>query len=387
MEYAIDKKDKTNKVHYSNAHYNGKEYLCPHCFEPVFLKSNCFSHEPIQNRTPIQRACPEYHPGADVHDVISNPVDRLYVYNGGIPLYLCGDGIFELRAYIKVISDNVLNKLKQMEVKLHINTNAPLKSDEKVYSIDNLSYYKVDTLQKWIEIKCLPDQFIDEDIRRKWLLGIRGIDEKDIYHSNKNGGYRVSIKGSIIIGSHYRILSRSKTSPSVNGIIFDKIGTINLKEFNGITYSIIVYDVYAMQVIEYTEESAAFIETKDYQLETQKDELIPLWPPAVVVGNQLTYNSKNAIFLHLKSSNKEFVFTTEKNHIQLLKAKNNLMANANIITIPINEPKAVWFSQNDEPTAEIKFQIEHSKLITKYQSLKKELNFTDNIAFSNKCTF
>ena len=378
LEYAIDRNinDKTNRVHYSDANYSRKEYLCPDCLERVFLKKNCFSHEPIHNRTPIQRACPEYHPGADVHDLISNPVDRLYIYNVGIPLYLCGEGTFELRAIIPMISDKTLDKLKKEDAKLHFNTNAPLESEKKVYRLDNLSFYKVDSLQEWIEVKCVPDLFVDEEIRKKWLWGIRGIDiENDIFHSNISGGYRVALKGHIIIGSHYRILHHSKTMPCIDGITFEKIGTINLKKFNGFTYSKIVCDVYEMQILSVTNESTLFIENKGYKLSRQKDDLIPLWPPAVFIGNQLNYNKSKALFLHIKSNSKESVHMTQGS--QIIKVKDESFTNKSVISILVNEYKAIWFSQTSNPASEIRYHIQHSEFQMKHQKAIKKFVFTD----------
>lgn len=377
LEFAVDTKikERTNKVHYSDAHHE-IDYLCPYCYESVILKSNCFSHRPIHNRTPIQRACPEYHPATGIYDKISNPIDRLYVYNGGIPLYLCGDNTFELRAYIPPISNSTLDKLNKEGVKLYINTNAPQKSEVKIHHMDNLSYYKVDILQRWIDIECIPDVFSTEEVRMKWLWGIRGIDENDIYHSNKNGGYRLAINGYITVGSNYRIIHHPKSSPSVNGINFKKIGNINFKKFNGTTYLPIVYDVYEMQVLVTTKESLLFVENRGYKLVEKKDELIPLWPPAVIEGNQLFYDKSSALFLHIKRDDKENVYIDERSHVT--RANSKLMGIANIITIPLKDNGTIWCSQSDDSLSEIKYHIQCSEKALKHQCVEKEIIITDS---------
>lgn len=292
MEYAMDKGG--HYVHHTVAK-KSNSYKCPYCRDEVYIRGDpnaCFYHRPIPNRTPLQRTCPEYHEGTSSYKKIDNPVDIIHINNGGVPLYLCNHGDnYQLRAYFPSISEDSLNKLSKLGVRVHVNTEAYSKKDRKIYNIDNLKFYPVNTIERWIYVKC--DSKIDElDVHRKWLWGIRGVDiENDIYHSNKDGGYRVALKSNIIIGETYRIMF-DRYPPNIEGINFEKIGEIWLRE-KSIRKLICIYE---MNIYSFTEAAREFIEGKGYHLAEKPNELIPLWPPAVFKGNEIIFNQRETFF-------------------------------------------------------------------------------------------
>lgn len=357
--------DKRNgkRTHYSDAK-RSIPYECRDCLEPVHLrggKNACFSHNPILNRTPLQKSCPEYHDSGKIY----NKLDILYINNGGIPLYLCNSGKnFKLRAYFSTISENSFKKLKQAKAKIYVNTTAFQEEDRRVYNVENLSFYPVNTIEKWIDVKCEPSIFDADvkrkwlhgikgaDIERKWLHGIRGVDIKsDIYHSNKDGGYRVALKSNISVGKTYRIMF-DKYPPKIKDINFKKVGKISLKE----GYVNKVIDIYEMKIEKFTYQAIEFIERKGYKLVDKANELLPLWPPAVFQGNEITFNENKAFFLHINNSTKERLYYTLKNRFfQLDKGKSK----TSIILFPTGGNKPIVASDvgREKFNPEIKFII------------------------------
>ncbi|MHC6180934.1 competence protein CoiA family protein [Clostridium sp. JNZ X4-2] len=306
MKFGIDKEGR--KVHYKNA-LQWKQYFCPYCTEKLVLRNGkkpCFAHNVIKERTPLQRTCPEYHENT-VYGKIDNAADVVYINNGGIPLYLCNDGNkFELRAYFPSISENCRNKLIENRIEVFINK-------KRWCCVENLGYYPVYYITKWIDVSIKPDKEFEE-VRRKWLYGIRGIDiENDIYHANNEGGYRVTIKANIYIGKKYRMMFSEK-APWVNGIVFKNIGQIKLKE----TWKRKLFNIYEMEITKFTEEARQFIEGKGYHLTEKINEIIPLWPPAVCNGKELTFDGDAAWFYHSPNSSGEYLYEIQDGKMYFL---------------------------------------------------------------------
>lgn len=295
MEYGIDRNGR--EVHHSRA-VASVRYSCPYCMEALILRRGqkpCFAHNVIKERTPLQRTCPEYHENA-AYTKINDSLDIVYINNGGIPLYLCNkDSQFELRAYFPKIRENSMQKLVEDNTKIIIN-------QTQEYYVQNLTYYKVDYIKRWIEVKTVPDTLL-KDVCRKWLWGIKGINiETDLYHAYSEGGNRLAIKADVYVGKTYRILFRDKAK-NVRGIVFNHVGRIKLSEGRQPKEFL----VYELQVKVPIEEARQFIEGKGYHLIEKPNKIIPLWPPAIASGNELTVNANNAWFLHSKGSEKEYL--------------------------------------------------------------------------------
>ena len=370
MEYAIDKDG--NRIHYSVAKSNNNLYRCPHCLERVYVRGGlrpCFYHKPIPDRTPLQRTCPEYHEN-DSYKKIEDELDVLYIKNGGIPLYLCNNGErFQLRAYFPKLSDNIYNKLKQIGVKIHVNAESVSEIDRKTYTIENLDFYPVNTMEKWIYVTCEPS-VSDKEIQRKWLWGIRGVDiENDIYYCNRDGGYRVALKANISIGKMYRIMF-DRHPPRIDGINFRRVGEIHLKE--GVIYRKI--DIYEMLIYKFTEEANKFIGGKGYKLIEKTDELLPLWPPGIFRGNEITFDKHTAFFLYINNSKRGRLYYTLYNH--LFKINHNKSSNS-IVPLEINDDKAIIISDEEISNYEIKYSIQYSPTLIQKQELKPEIVIKD----------
>ncbi|MDQ2085212.1 hypothetical protein RBH29_02020 [Herbivorax sp. ANBcel31] len=364
MQYALDANGK--KVHHYNAD-SSIEYKCPDCLDTVYIRKGlnaCFYHKPIHDRTPLQRTCPEYHE----NNKIENNVDKLYINNGGVPLYLCSQNdIFELRAYFPSVSVSVLNELKKVRAKVHINTNAKNNFDRVVYSIDNLNYYRVTTIEPWIDIKCEPEMDDLLEIKRKWLWGIRGIDIKnDLYHSCKNGGYRLAIKSDVYVGKSYRIILNK--IPSVCGIEFTKTGSISLRK----SLNKVIYSVYEMKVEFFTKEAQNFIEGKGYKLCQKADELIPVWPPSIFTGNDLTFNQREAFLLHLKNSSSNYVYCEDSCKVSEISKKKDM------IKMFISNNNAIGLSNGKSSLPEIKYNILYNHKLLKKPTVKLNIVIKDN---------
>lgn len=69
-------------------------YSCPYCREELNFRAGevrlpYFAHHRIVGRTPQQMLCPGYRGGNKYNNRSVDAIDRLYVANGGMPLYLC----------------------------------------------------------------------------------------------------------------------------------------------------------------------------------------------------------------------------------------------------------------------------------------------------------
>ncbi len=372
MEYAIDKNG--NYIHHIDAN-NSTTYKCPDCLELVFIRRGlnaCFFHKPIRDRTPLQRTCPEYHEN-NSYKKINNKLDILYINNGGIPLYLCNSGKrFELRAHFPTVSDKSLKKLKEVGAKILVNSESNIEIDRKVYSVENLDYYPVNIIKNWIDVKCEPC-VSEDDIKRKWLWGIRGVDiEKDIYHSSKDGGYRVALKASISVGKSYRIMFY-KSPPRIVGISFKNIGEIYLRK--GITNKVIF--IYEMNIEKFTEEAREFIEGKGYILAEKPNELLPLWPPGVFNGNEIFFCESKALFLHINHTKKDKLFFSTHNGIYEIYDKNE---NYGIVSLQVYGNKSVIISEenNDRFNSEIKYNINYNSSLVKKKLLVPKVIIKDS---------
>lgn len=364
MEHGIDSYGRI--IHHSVA-YGQNKFYCPYCSEEVIIKkgnSAHFAHKMINNRTPLQRACPEYHENAS-YKKISDQLDRLYINNGGVPLYLYNrNEEFELRAYFPSLSEINMQKLIQDRTKLIIN-------NKTHYYVENLNYYTMDYIQDWIDVKIIPGS-LDEEVKRKWLWGIRGIDiYKDIYHANNEGGYRLAIKANMYIGKKYRIMFLNKP-PKVEGVIFDLKGNIKLKENNWFNN----FNVYEMEVIRFTEQARQFVESRGYHLLQKASQLTPIWPPSVTRGNELIFNSENVWFYHSLDNEEEYLYEVGEKDLYRIPRKKvikirGLSKSIERTLIASNVP--FQNQKQSQCTNEIKYMLVHRNQLTDKKEITPEI--------------
>lgn len=364
MEYAIDKSG--DLIHHKNA-LKDKFYKCPYCKERVYVRRGlkaCFYHEPKSQRTPLQKCCPEYHEGASYRKT-ENSLNYIYMNNGGIPLYLCNyNNRFELRAYFPSISDKSLQYLREKDVKIHVNTKSVSLIDRRTYTVDNLDFYPVKTIESWIDVVCEPE-IDNQEIQRKWLCGIRGVDvQKDIYHSGNEGGYRVAFGSDIIIGKCYRIMSYNNL-PNIEGVSFNRVGYINLKE-GCVDKKLLIYE---MVISRYTEAARKFIESKGYKLVEKSNKLIPLWPPGAFKGNELIFDRKEVYFLHINPSGKSKLYYSRDNELVDLYSDEN-----NIISLKLSQDDTIITSEikNKISNYEILYSVTYNESLVRKEDFKEE---------------
>lgn len=293
MEEAIDKIG--DFVRISDVE-RGKKYFCPYCNELVVINSGLyktpyFSHSPIKNRTPIQRSCPNYVEGKG-YSKVEDELEIVYINNGGVPIYLTRvNSDFELRAYFPQL--DYIYKLK--DVYVEINKQCNNKNYYRKEKATNLYYYKIDTIQEWIDINISQSELSNlnfyekSDLKNKWLWGIRGIDlNRDIYYYERNNSYRVALKSNIIVGREYQIISKEK--PKINGIKFTEIGRLKLSNYrlNEIKSKKVEYKIFIMKIREYNVDSKNYINGKGYRLKESNIKIKHIWPPAKEERKQIS---------------------------------------------------------------------------------------------------
>lgn len=357
-------------------------YICCHCFERVNLVKGDkqrphFRHDKNNNRTPLERSCPEYKENSS-YPKVKDKIDKMYIKNGGIPIYLSkvNENKYEIRAYFQILSDNSLEKLKEKKSIIKTNYNSKNNGDIKEWYVDNRKYYyNVDIIKPWIEVECIPKTDIEE-VKKKLLWGIRGLNiDKDIYHSNKMGGYRVTLGSNISIGKKY-IVMFEKTPPEIKGCQFNEEGYIKLRtEGARIDKNI---KIFSFNINDYNEETERFIKSKGYKLVESSNELIPVWPPAVFEGRDLKYDKDDIFFLHInKTKDKvEKIFSTRDYYRKNLQERDFI--EQNIIHIKTNSKTISVSNELDNQDLEIKFNIKKVSSLETKEPFKLDLKTIDS---------
>lgn len=307
IEYGIDGNGK--KV-YAKQAVRHRYYICPYCSEQIHVrkknKSNredYFAHNKQSDRTPEKRICPGY---TGDYKKIEKINDKVYISNGGLPLYLLkiDEGKYKLEARFPPLTYKTSKLIEKWNLRVIINegNNRPIE-----YSAINIRPYPIKTTEKWINIEFRNMQSNLNELKEKWGWGIRGISmDSDFFHSNNYGGFRLSQHSNIVLGKEYLYISEWNKFDNVKGITFNRKGEITLSRRS--------YNVNSIVVNEITDESIAFIHTKGYQLIDKNDEIIPIWPPAIIEGKEIIYqeNDEEAYFYKDEISNQQ-VFSITKN--------------------------------------------------------------------------
>ena len=286
MESAYSLKDK-RKVKAIDA-IKGIKYVCLYCGEEnlILRKGNhnrhAFAHKKASKRTPLERTCPEY----KGQSPITGDSDKLYIQNGGIPVYLHKNGNdFYIDAIFPMLSDKSLQELINQKAKLHI--------EDEIYNIEqrlDMIYYRLeDTKSKWIYIKFEGNIKKSKEVEQKWLWGIRGLYdvEQSLFQCNMNGGYRVSPNNCIYVNKKYYAISKEKQLRTP-GIIYEKQGEITLNHK--------YYYVFTFQITNITLEVQNEVNRRQYVLCEKSSYSNPIWPPCNILGNQLIYTDDRAFF-------------------------------------------------------------------------------------------
>ncbi|MCQ2498859.1 MAG: hypothetical protein MJ133_07720 [Lachnospiraceae bacterium] len=304
IEYGIDGYGR--KVSAQNASPYST-YKCFFCKEDIHVRKGrvrapYFAHNPISNRTPQQMACEGYTSNGTPNGSINSNEDRICIFNGGVPLHLIerSNNKYEIVALFPPLSSSTMKQIEDVDGKIRVIDDGR----DQIFSAWNFRKYRLKTSARWIYVK--PDNFktFNEEIRRKWFLGFRGLDfDNDLFKVDNSGGVRVGQLANIVVGNEYLFVHNRGTIKNKNGLHFERKGTF---EFPGKTFSI-EYDVYSVKVTQITDESIAYIQSKGYQLINESDELVPLWPPAVIEGKELIYhdNDREAYMYHKKEANQE----------------------------------------------------------------------------------
>lgn len=304
IEYGIDGNGR--KVAAVNA-IRGRSYKCYYCKENIHVRKGkkrkaYFAHSSISNRTPQQMVCEGYKGHSTGKGYISNNEDRICIFNGGVPLHLIEvfPGKYELIAMFPPLSNKTMKQVEELKGKVRVINDGR----EQIFSAWNFRKYKVQTSSSWIYVK--PDNFkiFNEEIKRKWFWGFRGLDfDNDLFRVDSYGGVRVGQLANIVIGQEYLFIHKYGAVPNGKGLRFEKKGRFSFP--NSVSRK--EYDVYSVTVTAITGDAIAYIQQKGYQLIDKSDELIPMWPPAVIEGKELIYHDDDgdAYIYHHKESNQQ----------------------------------------------------------------------------------
>lgn len=308
---------------YPDKAMRGRTYKCPYCDDEIHVRKcndrdDYFAHKSISNRTPEQMTCPGYTgPGK-----IENPDDQLYIINGGVPLHLVEntEQHFQLIALFPPLSEESYDYLAKWNVKVEIIGDGP----DEIFTASNLRRYHVKSANKRIKIKCINMKGVIAEVSKKWEWGIKEFKfDNDIFMSDFGGGSRVAKHSNIVIGKEYLIVHKFGELEDIRGIKFKTRGDLALSNMSSIRKE---YEVYSLTVTEANNESIAFIQSKGYQLIEKNDEIIPLWPPAVIEGKELIYKKGNEeAFLYHKKQSRQKVFLCDIGIISQVFEDNNLI--------------------------------------------------------------
>lgn len=285
MQFGRDKE--TGLLVSANLSILGKSYYCPYCDELLNSSTSklgnvFFKHQNLHNRTPLQRCCPEYHAGNGYSKITGDSV--IFIRNGGTPIYLeKNEDNFSCIAKFPLLSENTLNLLR--------NNNCTLTIQDNKYSFKNritINHIINDISKKWVDVKLIPN-VQNEEINKKYHYGFENVKiNMDIFHSYQDGGFRLSRESNVYLNTNYRMIW-SQEPPHIDGITLKKVGKISFKRMK--------YNVFDMIITKNNNLVKNFINSRNYNLCTEKEEILPIWPPAVIEGNQLIYTNDTAYFV------------------------------------------------------------------------------------------
>ena len=314
IDYGIDLNGRKT---YATGALGGRTYICPYCGEEIHVVRrynavDYFAHKIIPNRTPQQMMCPGYTGQGRIEDDTS----RLYITNGGVPVYLneYSQGRYELIAKFPQLSEETLRDIAGCKVEITGD------GREAVYSAENLHCYRIKTQTSWINVKCTGVIRNNIEVKKKWEWGIRGISvQNDFFYHTIDGGCRLAQHANVVVGKEYLFCSKEQSDIKIDGIISKYEGILSL---NNMTWHRELY-VYSLIVNEVTESTIAFIQTKGYQLIESDDEIIPLWPPASIEGKDIIYHSNmtKGYFYHKKWSN-QMIYSWQRYPVRVLEENN-----------------------------------------------------------------
>lgn len=324
------------KIAASNA-ISGRTYKCYYCKEDICVRKGkkrtaYFAHKPIHDRTPQQMVCEGYKGRYKEYGYIEDDRDKLYIFNGGIPVHLIEftKGRYELVAMFPPLSNSSLSKLIEWDTKIRIIGDGR----EQIFSTGNLRRYKIKTANAWICVKA--ENFNDEidEVKRKWLWGIKGVAfDDDLFRMGNSECVRAAQMSNIVVGKEYLFVHKYGILKDLPGLQFKKRGVLS---FSQKIYST-EYDVYSVIVTSVTNESKAYIQKKGYHLIEKSDDLIPLWPPAAIEGKELIYpNSDNSAYLYHKKETNQQIFQWNNTSPSSINEKQDIIkcsSNNNILLI------------------------------------------------------
>ncbi len=304
IEYGIDGNGR--KIAAIDA-VKGRTYKCYYCKEDIRVRKGTkrrayFSHLRMLKRTPQQMVCEGYKGHGAGY--IDDNEDRICIFNGGVPLHLIESfpGKYELIALFPPLSRKTMKQVEDLNGKVKVTNDGR----EQIFSAWNFRKYRVQTSSSWIYVK--PDNFkiLNEEIRRKWFWGFRGIEfDNDLFRVDSYGGVRVGQLANIVIGKEYLFIHKGGAVPDGSGLHFEKKGKFSFPN----SVSGMEYDVYSVTVTSMTDDAIAYIQKKGYQLIDKNDELIPMWPPAALEGKELIYHNDDRyayIYHHMESNQQVF---------------------------------------------------------------------------------
>lgn len=335
----------------------GRSYKCYYCKEDIIVRKGdkriaYFAHAPISNRTPQQMACEGYKGHGAGESYIDNDEDRICIFNGGVPLHLIETmtGRFELVAMFPPLSEKSMRTVIDLNAKVRVTHDGR----EQVYSAWNFRRYRVQTSSKWIYVK--PENFkpFNEEIKRKWFWGFRGLDfDNDLFRADSNGGVRVGQLANICVGREYLFINLWTKEPKGRGLRFKKKGVFS---FPNLLHRR-EYDVYSVTVTEVTDDSIAFIQKKGYQLIEKSDDLIPMWPPAVTEGKELVFhdNDREAYLYHKTESSQQVFVWGEYSPQRIVEEDNVFKCSTNNMTLLLSDYSF------DALAKEVRFVLTHNR--------------------------
>lgn len=145
IEFGID--GNGDKISASNA-ISRRTYKCYYCREDIYVRKGnkrmaYFAHMPIHDRTPQQMVCEGYTGHGASNNYIKDDRDKLYIFNGGIPVHLIefAKGKYKLVAMFPPLSNSSLKKLTECDAKIQIVGDGR----EQIFSAWNLRKYEIKT--------------------------------------------------------------------------------------------------------------------------------------------------------------------------------------------------------------------------------------------------
>lgn len=258
------------------------------------------------------------------HETAMYPYER-----EGLQLYLIKElGRFYLNLGLYGLEGNTIKEAEKINLEIQIDIEKDYIVNKKVNSKDFIP-----RMMEFIKINIVKQKYnlsfnttsVPIEIRTKWTRYINGIGSNGaIFNYGENGGKKISSAVGLKANEEYLLFTKIDMNKQyIKGISYELIQEVNFGWIDN-------YRIYKIIIGEVNAETLLFCERFGFTLGYSKPKIVPIWPPCVVMEQELVYqydgkkyftiNSEDGIARNVYSHSLQ-----KKLNYELIKAEKSLI--------------------------------------------------------------